>query len=323
MISFATSGRHSVNGVRREDIAERLRKQIQSGLHLGRLTPGQRLPSTRELAAKLAVDQRRVTRAYHDLVMDGLVDLRPRSGFYVASETNGNASHLRNVAQWAVDTLVDAWQLGLRPADVADYLRECFASHQLTAACIECNDDQLHGLSSELESDFGFATQSVPLCQTGDDEMRTRLSEADLLVTTAFHKSEVRRLACKLHKPFLAITVRPDLLQSIEAALRSEDVYFVATDPRFAAKAASMFATSESTHQVHVLIAGRDELSAIPTGAPAYIMRRAREAIGEHPLAARVMPMRSVFARESRRAILSFIAQKTADRRTAVETITP
>lgn len=143
-----------------------------------------------------------------------------------------------------------------------------------------------------------------------------------MLVTTAFHKSEVRRLAYELRKPFLAVTVRPDLLQSIEEALRTEDVYFVATDPRFAHKAASMFANSDTTHLVHVLVAGRDELSAIPTGAPTYIMRRAREVIGDHPLAARVTPMRSVFARESKRAILSFIAQTTADRRTPVETIT-
>jgi len=140
-------------------------------------------------------------------------------------------------------------------------------------------------------------------------------------VTTAFHRSEVRRLARELGKPYLAITVRPELLQGIEEALRSEDVYFVATDSRFAEKAVSMFAAAATSHEVRVLLVGRDELSAIPVGASTYIMRRARQMLGDRPLAARVIAMKSVFARESRRALLAFIAEHMATERTPAETV--
>lgn len=300
--------------IERAAIAGHLREQILSGLHLGRLVPGERLPSTRMLAAQLGVDQRRVTRAYHDLVVDGLVDLRPRSGFYVAADANGRQPNLRGVAGWAVDVLVDADRIALRPTDVAAHLRACLACRRLTAACIECNDDQIHGLSVELEGDYGFVTRSVALDRLDEPDVRTALGGADVLVTTAFHRNVVRKLAFALGKPYVAITVRPDLLQGIEDALRREDVYFVASDPRFAAKAAVMFANRETTHELRVLVAGRDDVSAVPAGATTYIMRRARELLHDHPLVARVPETSSIFARESRRAILSFIAQANLER---------
>ena len=69
---------------RRLEIADLLRRRVKLGLHAGSLTPGDRLPSTRELAADFRVDHRVVVGAYHQLVAEGLVEMRPRGGIYVA-----------------------------------------------------------------------------------------------------------------------------------------------------------------------------------------------------------------------------------------------
>lgn len=63
MITFAARPAEPARAIRHEDIAQHLRQQILSGLHLGRLAASARLPSTRAVAAELGVDPRRVARA--------------------------------------------------------------------------------------------------------------------------------------------------------------------------------------------------------------------------------------------------------------------
>lgn len=65
---------------RYEALAQDLTRTIQSGL----LQPGERLPSVRETCAARKVSPSTVFQAYHLLETRGLVESRPRSGFYVA-----------------------------------------------------------------------------------------------------------------------------------------------------------------------------------------------------------------------------------------------
>ena len=72
---------------RRPQIANELRGRIERALMTGALAHGDRLPSTREMGAELDADPRVVLAAYRDLAGEGLVELRPRSGVYVARHT--------------------------------------------------------------------------------------------------------------------------------------------------------------------------------------------------------------------------------------------
>jgi len=58
-----------------------VRMEIESG----RLEPGRKLPSIRELSAFLLVGRNTVEAAYQQLIAEGYVDSRPRSGLYAAS----------------------------------------------------------------------------------------------------------------------------------------------------------------------------------------------------------------------------------------------
>ena len=61
------------------DIAGKLRQRFFSGLHLGILEPGIRLPSANEIAVEMGVDRRVVLQAYRELEREGIVELRQRS----------------------------------------------------------------------------------------------------------------------------------------------------------------------------------------------------------------------------------------------------
>ncbi|MDQ6835573.1 MAG: PLP-dependent aminotransferase family protein [Actinomycetota bacterium] len=73
--------------VRRSNGAPPLGRQIEAGLRTairqGRLSPGQRLPPTRTLAADLDVSRRLVLVAFEQLAAEGWLDARVGSGTYV------------------------------------------------------------------------------------------------------------------------------------------------------------------------------------------------------------------------------------------------
>jgi DNA-binding transcriptional regulator YhcF (GntR family) len=63
---------------------EQLRSQIIDGVRDGRLPPGTRLPTVRELAAQLGLAVNTVARAYRELETAGIVETRGRFGTFVA-----------------------------------------------------------------------------------------------------------------------------------------------------------------------------------------------------------------------------------------------
>ena len=54
----------------------------------GKLSVGERLPSVRELARELAVNQNTVLRVYERLVSDGLLEMRHGQGTFVSSQAH-------------------------------------------------------------------------------------------------------------------------------------------------------------------------------------------------------------------------------------------
>jgi len=63
---------------------EQLRAQISAAVERGRLLPGDRLPTVRELAAELGLANNTVARAYRELEAAGFVVGRGRLGTFVA-----------------------------------------------------------------------------------------------------------------------------------------------------------------------------------------------------------------------------------------------
>lgn len=65
---------------------ETIFKFVASLIHRGHLEPGERLPSTRELARRVRVSRQTVIEAYDDLAAHGLVTGVHGSGTYVKAD---------------------------------------------------------------------------------------------------------------------------------------------------------------------------------------------------------------------------------------------
>lgn len=65
-------------------IARQIADQVRTHCASGTLCPGDRLPSVRQLAKELAVNQNTVLRVYERLTAEGLLDRRQGDGTYVA-----------------------------------------------------------------------------------------------------------------------------------------------------------------------------------------------------------------------------------------------
>lgn len=73
-------------------VREQLATQIVLGIVSNDLKPGQKLPSTRELARRFKIHSNTVSAAYRNLAARGWVELRKGSGIYVRQQPGDNLS---------------------------------------------------------------------------------------------------------------------------------------------------------------------------------------------------------------------------------------
>lgn len=300
-------------GHRRGEVADRLRQRIVAGLHLGVVRHGDRLPSVRALAPEVGADPRVVLAAYRQLEEEGLVEVRPKSGIYVASTAAGAGDPLPQLAEWIVEVLGQALTRGVPAIEFPERVRRCLETVTFRTACIECNRDQIAGLCRELERDYGLDTTGVELADLEAVELPAAVRDADLLVTTSFHAGAVQRVAQSLGKPWIAVHLRPDFLAEAIRFLEQGPVYFVATDERFADKLRLIFSPTGRVENVRALIVGRDDLTQIPPGMPTYVMPAARPHLEGVPLGSQLIPAPRVFAEESARELLAFVVRANLD----------
>ncbi|MGI9139839.1 MAG: GntR family transcriptional regulator [Gemmatimonadaceae bacterium] len=295
----------------RKPIAESLRQRILSGLHMGLLHVGDRLPSVREIASEFEANPRVAQAAYKLLAEEGIVELRRRSGIYVAPTRAAADLMTPRQSDWLADLVIQGLKRGIAAPDLPDHLRQCLATLRLRAVVLECNSDQLWSMTDELTNDYGLDATSVDLDALDDAERRADalavLKQADVLVTTAYHATGVRRLAEELQKPSIAVTMCTDLFAETQRLLEREPVYYVVDDARMGAKLRDVFSASPGSANLRTLVNGHDDLRAIPANAPVYLTRFSRTRLAGHPLLARALAEARVFAIESAREITAFM----------------
>lgn len=101
---------------------DQLRTQIIDAIRAGRLAPGARLPTVRELAGELGMAVNTVARAYRELEAAGVVETRGRFGTFVARADPSDRA-MANAARAYADV---ARALGLGKAEALRYLDDAF-----------------------------------------------------------------------------------------------------------------------------------------------------------------------------------------------------
>ena len=94
-------------------------EQVRQALRLGRLEPGDRLPTVREVAAGVAVNPNTVLKAYRELEHEGLVEGRPGQGTYVVRSLSGPSPQTLDELRTSLESWVDkARAAGLEPEHI-------------------------------------------------------------------------------------------------------------------------------------------------------------------------------------------------------------
>jgi GntR family transcriptional regulator len=112
-------------------ISRQIADQIATLCASGALRPGERLPSVRELARELAVNQNTILRVYERLCGDGLLEMRHGQGTFAAGRASKQhfAAHrsrivdeLRQIARQAAGLGLSAYELHELLAEAANGL---------------------------------------------------------------------------------------------------------------------------------------------------------------------------------------------------------
>ena len=101
---------------------DQLRTQIIDGIRDGRLSPGTRLPTVRELAGQMSLAVNTVARAYRELEAAGILETRGRFGTFVARVDPADTAMAT-----AAHTYVSAARaLGVEKDDALRYVEAAF-----------------------------------------------------------------------------------------------------------------------------------------------------------------------------------------------------
>src|SRR4051812_36270395 len=95
--------------------------QVEYMIEAGQLQDGDRLPSSRMLAANLAINRNTVARAYAELRDQGYVHARRRSGMIVsgASEARTRARTREEAHEILKGSIARCLELGLTPGEIS------------------------------------------------------------------------------------------------------------------------------------------------------------------------------------------------------------
>ncbi len=291
--SAAEAKRVLLGGAGEAAFAERLRNGIAAGLHLGRLRPGDRLPSIRDAALAAATDHRVVSSAYQRLSAEGLVEVKNRRGASVAALPASDPPELAEAAEWLARSLAEAFPLQLRVPQIPELVRRWTTSGEVRCACVESTEDDLAALSHELAHHWGLKTFPVRV-PDGDAAGRRALAEAlrgvDLVVTTAFHAHAVRAVADALGKPLVIVGISPEVVDAVEARLRGGPLTAVVADPAYGERLRAV----EGGERLRVVLAGDEAaVAALDPSEPVLLTGAAQRRIGR-PLRMLVPPLHFV-----------------------------
>lgn len=303
----------------RELIVDTIRRRVLRGIQAGALRAGDRLPSARELAGEFAVDYRIVIAAYKEIAAEGLVDLRPRGGVYVAARPAGAHGIPPLPEAWLAEVLTQGLAREIPGAELHEWLRRCTETLRLRAVVVTTTEDQVLGLCRELRDDFGFESEGMTVEQVrAAGAPPLPLRRADLLVTTPGEEAAVRALGSELRKPVIVIEVRADLVIGEWALLLRRPVYAVVASVEFGEMLRKFFAGVAGVENLRILVLGRDDLATIPADAPTYVTQQVRRELRDTVIRGRILPAARTISSDSAREIFGFIVRSNIEAMTGL-----
>jgi DNA-binding transcriptional regulator YhcF (GntR family) len=196
---------------------------IEQGVLAGQYPDGTRLPTVRELAEHLGVNKNTVNRAYQILSQRGYLEASPGRGAFV---------RLSDVAAPSTPATSD-WQALLRSALVNARMQRAgrdqvfgtalrimdtlYGLRSVRIVFVECNQPDVDLLSSKLQESIDYPVDGLVLSQLREDPTGS-VHATDLVATSLFHLSDVRRVLGKRKDEIVGLNVIPALEALLDVA---------------------------------------------------------------------------------------------------------
>jgi len=227
----------SANATRTPEGTEIVRARLLTSLHLGRLGPGDRVPSVRRLADLTGLNRKTIHRAYKILVKEGLLDVRPGSGTFVArrGRKTATAAPTQDLVSAIARMRATAAALRLAPSVFASFIQAALgcALAGTRVAVVECNREQAGMIEADLVRHLGVAPFRVLLARLRNEGARA-LQGAQAVITTHCHLEEATErsqpLGLAVHAVSLDSTF-PRLM--IDLARGHRRLVMIVHDPEF------------------------------------------------------------------------------------------
>ncbi len=178
-------------------VKDQIKHQIKGMIESGRLRPGARLPSSRDLALTLGVNRNTAWSAYRELTKEGWLSTSMGSGTYVSAMKT--ADPREDLGKLFDELMAKAQSLGYEPDEVADRFMSRLACqpvrdqhHRLLI--VECNHETGIHIAARLEKELRVRTQVMLIQDIEKDPRlaRRRLNHVDLVVCGFSHLEEFR-----------------------------------------------------------------------------------------------------------------------------------
>lgn len=287
----------------RSELIDQLRDRIVGGLHTGELHSGDRLPSIRELAFQMKKNPRTVKAAYAVLTRERLVEVRGRSGVFVAPQEVLAGEVPAEMARWLSSVVTDGWQRRVAVPDLPQVLQRATAV-RVRCALVEDVQDTIVALRYELEVDWGFEVRVVP------PQAIAAVGDVDVFVATSFRAPAVHGAAEASGTPLIVLTTHATLQQAIRQRLRERRLTVVAVDPRFGQRIRVAYADDVDRQNWRVVLASDVEAVArLDPDEPVLLTRAARQQLG--PIDLRMIyPHSPTLSLETARALAAVLIRK-------------
>ncbi|MFI5173896.1 MAG: GntR family transcriptional regulator [Terriglobia bacterium] len=222
---------------------DQIKNQLTAALHMGGLKHHQRLPTIRALARVLEVNPKTILKIYHQLQMEGLVEVRLGSGVQVGAieRTHFERSYYASVVTMVERHLHEAGLMQFSETDYLSLLHELIDEkrrREINCLVVECNTEQIRLFASEISARIGITAHPVLIdaLMAPARPVAQLLSKASFLITTDFHWEEVERVALRHHKIPLKIRLKPEFLTTLIHCARKGGILMVVSNMDYFSK---------------------------------------------------------------------------------------
>jgi DNA-binding transcriptional regulator YhcF (GntR family) len=276
---------------REAELRRIIRERVVNGIHTGRLNAADRLPTYREVARETGADLRAVAHAYAALEKEGLVEIRGRSGVFVAPQDRLGEGILTETSRWMISVLSGARTRDIPLPEFPAFVQRCIRTAEVRCACVEETDDELSAICEELRAAFGLRPLPVAAERLREGprdgvptDLPAEILKADFLTSTVYHAAGLRRIAEALGKPLVIIRLNPEIVKQLRQLAADGPLTLIHVDSRFAQRVRQTV-EPYGDHVRGVLATDDGAVRRIDRSRPVLVSPAARRRLRERDLA--------------------------------------